>query len=221
MWEAKSRTRLTIFDCDGTLVDSEGLGNEVLVELAGEHGIALGLEEAVRLFRGMKMAECVAVLDRRLGEPLPESFVPRLRKRMTEAFGERLRPIAGAHDLLRSMTGPMCVASSGPSEKIRHSLQTTGLSEFFGDGIFSSYDIGSWKPDPEIFLHAARCMGASPEECNVVEDSLLGIRAGVAAGMRVFAYQPGELELGIPAGVRVVTKLSELEPLLSGSGTFL
>ncbi len=95
------------------------------------------------------------------------------------------------------------------------------MSEFFGDRIFSSYDIGSWKPDPEIFLHAARRMGASSEDCNVVEDSLLGIRAGVAAGMRVFAYQPGEREPGLPAGARVVARLCELEPLLSGSRTLV
>lgn len=206
---------VTIFDCDGTLVESETLGNEVLAEHAAAHGVAIDPSEAVRLFRGAKMADCVAQLEARLGAALPESFVPQLRIRMAAAFEDRLRPVEGASELARAIEGPVCVASSGPQEKIRQSLRIAGLLELFEDRIFSSYDIGSWKPEPDIFLHAAESMGARPEACAVVEDSLLGITAGVAAGMKVFAYQPNGRDPAIPAEVASVARLSELGPLLA------
>ena len=82
----------------------------------------------------------------------------------------------------------MCVASNGPREKIALSLSITGLLSFFDGRIFSSYELQTWKPDPGLYLHAAGAMKVAPENCAVVEDSVLGVRAGLAAGMRVFAY---------------------------------
>jgi HAD superfamily hydrolase (TIGR01509 family) len=203
-----------IFDCDGTLVDSETLSNEVLVEAIAKHGLLMSVDEAIAAFRGTKMADCIAHLETRLGRPLPADFVPMLRDRMADEFRTRLRPVSGAVELIQSLTQTICVASSGPVEKIELSLSLTGLLPFFTGRIFSSYEVGSWKPDPGLFLHAARAMGIAAGDCAVVEDSLPGIHAGLAAGMSVFAFQPHQVDSRIPSEVMVVKDLLELRSLL-------
>lgn len=205
-----------IFDCDGTLVDSEVLSNEVLVEAIAEYGLVLSVDEALAAFRGGKMADCVAHLEERLGRALPAHFVPSLRARTADAFRTRLRPVDGALELVQSLASTsrsICVASSGPSEKIELSLSLTGLGPFFTGRTFSSYDVGAWKPDPGLFLHAAQAMGVAAEDCAVVEDSLPGIHAGLAAGMKVFAFQPQGVDARIPREVTVIKALLELRDL--------
>ena len=206
--------RAVIFDCDGTLVDSETLGNEVLAECVAEVGLVLTPEEALRRFRGRKMADCVAEIEALLGRALPPSFVPELRRRMAAAFRARLRPAPGALELVRALRLPIGVASSGPREKIELSLAVTGLLPYFEGRVFSSYEVGSWKPDPGLFLHAARALGAVPEDCAVVEDSVPGFVAGLAAGMTVFALQAEGGADALPAGVHVVRALSDLRARL-------
>lgn len=177
-----------IFDCDGTLVDSETLGVTVLVEVASERGAALAGTDLLEELRGLKMAECVTLLERRGGVRLDDDFVPTVRHRMADAFRRLLRPMEGAYELLANLTVPFYVASSGPREKIALSLSVTGLAPLIGGRFVSSYDLGTWKPEPGIFLHAATVMGVPPHACAVVEDSEPGIIAGLAAGMRVLAY---------------------------------
>ena len=160
------------------------------------------------------MAEIVNQIEVWLGRSVPESFVPDVRERTAEAFRIRLKPIEGAIDLVRATTGRFCVASSGPVEKIRLNLSLAGLLLFFEGHIFSSYEVGFWKPDPGLFLHAARAMGVEPQEYAVVEDSLPGIQAGVAAGMEVFAFQPNGVDPGIPPGVVIVKRLSDLQSII-------
>ena len=203
-----------IFDCDGTLVDSERLGNEVLIEYLEQFGVTLTVDEALARFHGIQMTECVAQLEALRGAALPASFVPELRERMARAFRARLQPIEGATDLVRALTIPYCLASSAPREKVELSLSLTGLLHLFEDVIFSSYEVGSWKPEPGLFLHAARTMGMAPERCAVVEDSLPGINAGLAAGMSVFALQLHGHDPRTPREARVVTHLKELHDVL-------
>ncbi len=183
-----------LFDCDGTLVDSERLANEVLVQYAQEFGIILSVDEAVKLFTGISMTETITNIERRATTPLPKTFLSELRTRTAAAFTQRLKPMDGAHSLLQQLTLPYCVASSGPREKIELSLTLTGLLNFFGTNIYSSYEIGSWKPEPDLFLHAAAQLGVPPAQCAVVEDSNPGIEAGLSAGMTVFAYQRDDLQ---------------------------
>ncbi len=207
------RIDAVIFDCDGTLVDSEPLANAALVEALAALGVHLPLEESMRRYVGGRMADCVADIERRTGRKLPDSFVPELRTRTSEVFRSQLQPMDGAAQTLQALQVPACVASSGPMEKIQLSLAVTGLSRFFArDRVFSAYDVGAWKPDPGLFLHAARVLDVAPEHCAVVEDSLPGIQAGTNAGMRTFWFRPhGD----VPDSVTALPHLTDLPKLLA------
>ncbi|HXB22688.1 MAG TPA: HAD family hydrolase [Candidatus Solibacter sp.] len=210
---------LVIFDCDGVLVDSEILGNSVLVQVITELGLEISLEESLTQFRGGKMADVVTEIERRLGRPVPPGFVADFRARSAAAFRRELRAVPDIEDALDQIPVPMCVASSGPPEKIQLTLELTGLLPRFTGRIFSAYEVGIWKPDPGLFLHAASAMGVPPHNCTVVEDSVLGVRAGVAAGMRVLGFAAIEQEV-VPlaeAGATPFRSMRDLPRLLAVS----
>ena len=206
-------TELVIFDCDGVLVDSEGIGTAVLARAAIAEGADISAEESLRLFRGLKMAECVVEIERRLGRPVPETFVADARHAMGLAFERELRAIAGIHAALAAITLPVCVASNGPMAKMMHTLKLANLLDHFDGRIFSAYDVGAWKPDPGLFLHAARTLGAEPSRCVVVEDSLAGIRAAHAAGMRVLGYTAGHADAISELGAECAELLHSMDDL--------
>jgi HAD superfamily hydrolase (TIGR01509 family) len=204
-----------IFDSDGVLVDSELLGNQVLVDYVAEFGLDFPLAEAVALFTGAKMANTVAEIESRLGRSLPSEFVSELRRRMAVAFRSQLQPINGVGAVVESLRVPFCVASNGPREKMEVCLQAAGLLPFFQGRLFSAYEVGIWKPDPGLFLHAARALGVEPTRCAVIEDSVLGTRAGVAAGMVVFGYAPAATGPALAAaGAHPFVKMADLPDLL-------
>lgn len=206
-----------IFDCDGTLVDSEEPGLEVLHALALEEGLRLSLDEARQRFRGVRMAECVAwIAARRADRPagFEARFMARVRRQTELRFRQGLRPMLGAPELLatlRTQGWPMAVATNGPREKVELSLGLTGLRQVFGDHVYCAYEVGSFKPEPGLFLHAAQALGVAPQRCAVVEDSLPGLQAALAAGMRAFSLHP---RAGLPAAlaqqVHFITQLREL-----------
>ena len=207
-----------IFDCDGVLVDSEPLENQVFVECVAALGLDLTLEEAIDAYKGKKLAECVADVERRLGRSVPDSFIPDFRMRSAEVFHAQLQPIPGVEGVIetvQSLSIPFCVASSGPREKIEENLAITGLLSYFQGNIVSAYEVGSWKPDPSLFLHAAETLGAAPKTCAVIEDSLPGVQAGVAAGMTVFGYA-ADSDAGplAAAGAQIFQEMNELTALL-------
>lgn len=207
-----------IFDCDGTLVDSEGLQQEALVECLRELGHGLSVAEAGARYTGWRMADCLEDLEQRLARALPPDFERTVRARTAGVFRQRLRPIAGAGEVLAQLRIPYCIASSGPREKIELSLSLTGLLPYFRDRIFSAYEVGAWKPDPGLFLHAARSMGVAPARCAVVEDSEPGIRAGLAAGMTVFALlAEGGERLAALESVQILRRLADLPALLASA----
>ena len=213
------RFEAIIFDCDGTLVDSEPLGNRVLVEMLAELGVELSLEAALTRFRGRRMAETLGLIGDLLGRPVPAGFEAEADRRMTDLFAAELRPVEGVPELLDRLPVPFGVASNGTREKMAISLATTGLLPRFGERIFSAYDVARWKPDPELFLHAARALRVRPERCAVVEDSVVGALAGRAAGMTVFGFAPhgngGDLAA---AGARPFARMAELPTLWCASG---
>jgi HAD superfamily hydrolase (TIGR01509 family) len=209
---------LVIFDCDGTLVDTERVGNQVIVETLQAMGHAITLEEALTSFAGRKMADTLRLIEGRLGTPLPPSFLDTLREDMAVAFEERLEAMPGVPEVLnflQTANVPRCVASNGPHEKMEISLGVTGLLPYFGHSIFSAYECKSWKPEPGLFLFAAEKMGHTPAACAVIEDSAFGVRGAVAAGMTVFGYAPrhegNDLRM---LGAKVFHHMDELPHLL-------
>lgn len=183
-----STFKLVIFDCDGVLVDSEPIANRVFCEMLNELGIAVTLDDMFERFVGYSMGQCVEVVTELLGAPPPESFVPELRSRTALALEAEVRPVNGIKETLNNINVPVCVASSGVHAKIRLTLGKTGLLETFEGKIFSVVDVKHPKPAPDVFLHAANRMGVSPSDCAVIEDTPTGVKAGVAAGMRVYGF---------------------------------
>ena len=205
-----------IFDCDGVLVDSVGLAGEVLAEYLNDLGFAVTRQEATRRFGSGKMADYVARFERDTGKHLPDKFEQELRSRRDETFRERLRPVEGAVELVQSLGVPSCVASNGPMAQIELSLRIVGLHDHFAGRIFSAYSVRAWKPNPQLFLHAGNKLGVSPAECAVIEDSELGVLAGVQAGMQVFAFFPGGGK-SVHPGVHTLRHLSEFQSRLPPS----
>ena len=207
-----------IFDCDGVLVDSERITAKVLVSMASKLGLQIDIEFVLRDFLGMSFNDIMQYIDEHIEGDLPANFEIEYRKKTFEAFNNELEPIDGIHALLNRLTIPFCVASSGPLEKIRNNLTKTGLIDKFQDRMFSCYDINSWKPNPDIFRHAAEEMGFSPQECLVIEDSLIGVQAARAGGFNVFMYskKARSLEMGSQK-VTIFDDMKNLERLLSSS----
>ncbi|MEM9582144.1 MAG: HAD-IA family hydrolase [Pseudomonadota bacterium] len=174
-------TECIIFDLDGTLVDSEPLCNKAFRDLLPS--LELSVSELIKRFRGKKLAHIFAELDTLIDEQVPADFEGVYRAQIEENFATSLKAFPSVSDALRSLDLPICVASSGPLTKIRSALAKTHLADFFQDRVFSSYEVGRWKPDPGLFLHAAEKMGVPPNMCIVVEDSLAGISAAQSAGM--------------------------------------
>lgn len=177
-----------IFDCDGVLVDTEKIGNGILIGMAGEYGFKMELEDAYRNFNGRNLKDCFLQIEKSIKRKLPEDFENRYREKSFEAFKRDAKPVEGVEDFIAKLKIPYCVASSGPVEKIRLNLETAGLLDKFENKIFSSYSINSWKPNPEIFLFAAKEMGFDVSECVVIEDSMAGVMAGIKGGFKVYGF---------------------------------
>lgn len=183
-----------IFDCDGTLVDSEYLCNLGLELKLKEHGVEESADDMMNHFRGSKLSNIIEHLEKKHQIPLDDEFIASYRILVDALFHEHLKPCQGVIPALNDIKIAKCVASSGPTEKIRSALTITNLFGYFADNFFSSYDINSWKPDPDIFLYAAEQMEYAPEHCVVIEDSPLGILAANAAGMRSVFYNPNNID---------------------------
>jgi HAD superfamily hydrolase (TIGR01509 family) len=177
-----------LFDCDGVLVDSEAISCEVLSEMLGDIGLPHTFEETVDRFVGRSMASCLRLIEEGLGEPVPAEFAGEFERRTFARFSRDLVPVGGVVEALDRIPWPQCVASSGDHGKLRTTLGATGLLARFEGRIFSATEVARGKPHPDLFLHAAASMGAVAGRCAVVEDSILGVRAGIAAGMTVFGY---------------------------------
>ncbi len=203
-----------IFDLDGTLVDSEPLCNQAFLDLLP--ALTDSLAEVTQRYLGLKLADCVDDLCARLGPGAigdPEDFTVRYRARVAQLFESDLEAMPGACELLTQLTHPVCIASSGPPEKIARSLRLTQLADYFGEHTYSAYDVGHWKPEPHLFLHAAERLGVAAADCLVVEDSPVGLEAGRRAGMQVVHYCPGKADASLERG-----EITELLTLLDVLG---
>ena len=204
-----------IFDSDGVLVDSEAISAKVFQEMAVELGVDLDYETALDRFAGTSMKENKQFVESHITGALPADFEQEFRERTYKAYRSDLRAVPGIHELIEKLQVPFCVASSGPVEKIRLNLGLVGLLDQFEGKIFSCYDIGSWKPEPEIYVHAAREMGFEPEECAVIEDSDSGVRAAVAGGFPVYVRTGQKKKASFEKlGAVPFQEMKELEELL-------
>jgi HAD superfamily hydrolase (TIGR01509 family) len=205
-----------IFDCDGVLVDTEHISNRVLAGLLSEAGLPTTFEDCMRDYRGRAMESVLALATQRLGGPLPGELSDRYYAQVEAVFARELQPVPGIVGALDRIALPSCVASSGPHHKMAVTLRRTGLWERFEGRIFSASEVEHGKPAPDLFLHAARRMGFDPAATAVVEDSVPGIEAARAAGMRALAFaRHTDPELLAAAGGEPFADMAELPGLLA------
>jgi phosphoglycolate phosphatase len=208
---------LVIFDCDGVLVNSEPLANQVYVQMLGDYGYQVNTEDYLREFSGEAITQRLAVTSRRLNWSPPENFHADFNQRLAALTLRELQPVPGIHALLDSLTVPICVASNGSRSEIMLRLKIANLTNKFGNAIFSGLEVPHPKPAPDVFLAAARSFNISPSHCIVVEDSLPGVMAAVRAGMKVYGHAaltpaPSLQE----AGAIPFKDMYELKRMLSG-----
>ncbi|MDF3293104.1 HAD family hydrolase [Streptomyces silvisoli] len=212
------RYELVIFDNDGVLVDSEPISNRILADYLTELGHPTTYEDSIRDYMGAAVHRIHDLVMERSGQTLPAGFNETFHTRVFDAFRSNLQPVAGTSAVLDGLVErgiPYCVASSGSHERIRVALRTTGLYSYFGEErIFSAQDVGRGKPEPDLFLYAAKSMGVSPERCAVVEDSPLGVQAAVSAGMDVYGFAAMTAPAKLAGAKALFTDMSELSRLL-------
>ena len=203
-----------IFDCDGVLVDSEYLASRVESELTGELGLALTVEEAHALFLGQTVDGVLDRIAERTGKRPSSAFAYNWAFATAHAFKRELAPVpfvVAAIEELRRRGHRMAVASQSPLARVRFSLEIAGLDGFFGSHVYVTSMVPRPKPAPDIYLHAAKGLGASAGDGVVIEDSPAGAAAALAAGFRVIGYAPGETVAAMRAtGVTVIHSMDEL-----------
>ena len=203
-----------IFDCDGTLVDSEYLTNEVIAEMAGELGIDITGEGATKMFGGKTLDAVIYGMKELSQREIPKDWLPRLIQKVSDAYKTDLLPTDGIKELLDNVSVPVCVASNGEPRHVNGSLKLTGLSKYFGENIFTASMVGAPKPAPDLFLYAAQRMGFKPNECIVIEDSIPGVTAAVNANIKVYGLvklcSTDELENAGAIPFKTMHELSDL-----------
>ncbi|WP_200939539.1 HAD family hydrolase [Aureimonas sp. Leaf454] len=213
---------MIIFDCDGVLVDSEILSNAIDAELMSLAGHPITAADLIQGYIGRPKAEIWAAIAGERGVPWPEGLIEEADARLLQRIDDELQPVAGVAEALSRIPGRKAVASSSALPKLRRSLARCGLLEIFDPAVFSASQVARGKPAPDVFLFAARECGVSPEACLVVEDSVAGVTAGLAAGMEVVGFTgglhayPGHAEALLKAGaVEVVAHMRDLPTRLA------
>jgi HAD superfamily hydrolase (TIGR01509 family) len=215
-----------LFDCDGVLVDSEPITNRVLTEMLGELGWQLSVEETMRIFVGKMVKDEAALIEARTGFTLTPDWLQQFRARRNEALDRELTAIPGAASAVRALfqtlNGRIAVASGADRIKVELQLAKAGILDCFKGRIFSGHEMPRSKPFPDVYLAAAAALGMDPKRCAVVEDTVTGATAGVAAGATVFGYCPAELGHSSTAAlhgagaVHVFQDMAALPALLAG-----
>jgi len=215
---------LVIFDCDGVLVDSEMLSAGVLMGMMAEVGLPISPEIFRSDFLGRSFASAARRTEERFGRSLPEDFQLEYRERLLARMVEDLRPMEGVVDVLSAMKAAYCLATSSSPPRLELSLKVTGLAPFFEGRSFTASEVKCGKPAPDLCLHAAAKMGAAPENCLVIEDSEMGIRAARAAGMDVWHFAGGahvSAGYALPEGIdpgRSIASMAELRQAFAQLG---
>jgi HAD superfamily hydrolase (TIGR01509 family) len=209
---------LVIFDCDGVLVDSETIAQEVLSSVLARLGIALSPLEVGERFFGKTVPQCIEIAETMTGRRIPDEFISAWRNELYATFRDRpVRAVRGVKEAVEQLDVPVCVVSNGPIEKMRTTLGITELLPLFEGRLFSP-DLGlPGKPEPDLFLAAASSLDAAPHRCVVIEDSPTGVRGAIAAGMQAYGFT------GLPhidavalaaAGAKLFADMADLPKLL-------
>jgi HAD superfamily hydrolase (TIGR01509 family) len=201
-----SRFDAVLFDCDGVLVDSEPITNGVLRDMLAERGWSLTREECMRLFVGKAVKDEAALIEARTGQPVTPEWLARFRERRNVALEKDLVAIRNADVAVSALhaafEGRIACASGADLFKVQLQLEKTGMLRWFEGRIFSGHDLPRSKPFPDVYLAAAAAVGVPPQRCAVVEDTITGVTAGVAAGATVFGYSPPEAGHDAPQALR-------------------
>ncbi|MBX3575978.1 MAG: HAD family hydrolase [Rhizobiaceae bacterium] len=215
---------LVIFDCDGVLVDSEIIAARLEADLLTEAGIPITAAEIAEDYAGLTFKDIMLRLEEKAGVPLQASLLDRERAALDKRLAAEVRAIDGVREALISVTGPKCICSNSTPDRLEMMLTKTGLKPFFNGKVFSAKatESGRPKPEPDVFLHAARAMETDPEKAFVIEDSVHGVTAARRAGMRVIGFTgashtyPGHADRLTEAGAEtVIRRWAELKPVLA------
>ena len=200
------RFEAVLFDCDGVLVDSEPITNGVLRDMLEESGWKLSPQECMRIFIGKAVKDEAALIEARTGQPLTEDWMVRFRERRNVGLMAGVKPIPGALEAVAKIyelyEGRIACASGADRFKVELQLEKCGLMRYFKGRIFSGHELPRSKPAPDVYLAAAAALGVDPRRCAVVEDTVTGVMAGVAAGATVFGYSPPEAGHDAPEALR-------------------
>lgn len=215
-----------LFDCDGVLVDSETITNGVLRDMLEELGWKLSADECMRIFIGKAVKDEAAMIEAHTGQPLTEDWMVRFRERRNSRLMHEVKAIDGAVDAVKQLharlQGRIACASGADRPKVEMQLAKCGLLPYFEGRIFSGHDLPRSKPAPDVYLAAARAVNVAPQRCLVVEDTVTGVMAGIAAGATVWGYSPPEAGHDAPAALRragaieIFTRMGDLPSLVPG-----
>ena len=209
-----------LFDCDGVLVDSERITNGVLRDMLEEQGWTLSLQACMDVFVGKAVMDERARIEAQTGKPLTPEWMASFRARRNAALMERAQPIPHVPEAIARIhaayAGRIACASGADLPKVLMQMGKTGLLPYFEGRVFSGHDLPRSKPFPDVYLAAAAALGANPLRCAVVEDTVTGVTAGVAAGATVLAYAPqGDGQALRDAGAaQVFASMADLPGLL-------
>lgn len=218
---------LVIFDCDGTLMDSEGIAAEVEVALMNEHGWAISVDEFETRFAGTSSDQVRAALEAEIGRAVPDDHERRVNEEIVRRFRTEVRAVEGAAEVLDRFDQPRCICSNSSMEKLEAELKRAQLWDRFRPYIFSARDMKgvAEKPAPDVFLHVAREFDVAPRAALVLEDSVPGVTAAAAAGCRVVGFagashvRPGHADRLTEAGAEtVINRLMDLPELIAVFG---
>jgi HAD superfamily hydrolase (TIGR01509 family) len=211
-----------IFDCDGVLVDSEPLSMKIDVDILAENGVVMSEAEAHRRFVGKTFAAMLTEISEEFGVSFPADASTEKDLRLLALYERELRAVDGVADALRAM-GPnrYSIASNSPAERVGAALRITGLTQWFGDRITTFEHVARGKPEPDVFVEAARRAGYRPGDCIVIEDSVTGVTAAHRAGCLVLGFTgtnphpDAQAVQLLEAGAREVFKNMKTLPMLA------
>jgi HAD superfamily hydrolase (TIGR01509 family) len=215
---SRGSSRLVIFDCDGVLVDSEPIAARLTAEAVSELGWEMSPELAKTEFLGDTFTNIIRRVEQKLGRPVPTDWPARSQRNLLAALERELTPVSGVRSAIDALVAAgftLAVGSQGSHEKMALTLRVTGLLPFFQGRIFSASQVQHPKPAPDLFLFAATTLGFAPDQSVVVEDSTRGVKAALAAGMRVLGYTASVGREAIAAaGAEPIDDLAKIPELL-------